>query len=501
MFRTLYRRIAAVLFLLVCLIGLVVYQLVIYSAEMYQQELTQKLNAALARQIVNEEPLLSKQQVNQKNLQSLFHWLMVINPAIEVYLLDRNGRILAFSAPEGHIKRKQVSLAPIRAYLSGDNQYPLLGDDPRGLSRQKVFSVAEISGNDTPAGYLYVILEGEAFDSATEMVRGSYILSFATTGLGIGLLLALAAGLTAFAFLTRRLRTLSRIMRGYGTTNGKRATAADPSMRYPSPAQPRDEIDQLGLTFNQMAERIDQQLEALKQTDTKRREMIANVSHDLRTPLTSLHGYLETLLLKDETLSASERKKYLQIATTQSTQLNQLISELFELAKLDSSETLLNIEPFSLAELVQDMVHKFSIRAESRNIQLHTDLSSELPFAYGDIALIQRVLDNLIENALRYTPAGGRITLSLSRDTDNITVKVADTGRGIPAHEIPHIFDRFYRLQKSRAQNEFSNEHHAGLGLAIVKRIIDLHGGTILARSQPDLGTVFSFELPAYHYT
>ncbi len=425
---------------------------------------------------------------------------MVINPAIEVYLLDRNGRILAFSAPEGRVKRKQVSLAPIRAYLGGGTQYPLLGDDPRGLNRQKVFSVAEIPGDDTPAGYLYVILEGEAFDSATEMVRGSYILSFATTGLGLGLLLALATGLTAFAFLTRRLRILTRVMRGYGEPDKQGNSETASSARYPEPARPRDEIDQLGLTFNQMAERIDQQLEALKQTDAKRREMIANVSHDLRTPLTSLHGYLETLLLKGETLPASERKKYLQIATTQSTQLNQLIGELFELAKLDSSETLLNIEPFSLAELVQDMAHKFSIKAEQQNIQLHTDYSGELPFAYGDIALIQRVLDNLIENALRYTPAGGRITLSLNSDSDHITVKVADTGRGIPAEEIPHIFDRFYRLQKSRAQNETSNEQHAGLGLAIVKRIIDLHGGAILAQSRPDHGAEFSFALPVYRY-
>lgn len=500
MFHTLYRRIAAVLFLLVCLIGLVGYQLVIYSAEMYQQELTQKLNTALAQQIVNEEPLLAEQRINRENLKSLFHWLMVINPAIEVYLLDASGQLLAYSAPEGHVKRKQVSLAPIREFLGGNSQYPLLGDDPREPGRQKVFSAAEIPGDGKPAGYLYVILEGEAFDSATDIVRGSYILSFATTGLGIGLLLALAAGLTAFAFLTRRLRTLTGIMRDYGEPGSRQISKPDSMLRYPLPTQPRDEIDQLGLSFNQMAERIDQQLEALQQTDAKRREMIANVSHDLRTPLTSLHGYLETLLLKGESLSADERRKYLQIATTQSTQLNQLISELFELAKLDSSETLLNIEPFSLAELVQDMVHKFSIKAEEQDIQLHTDLSGELPFAYGDIALIQRVLDNLIENALRYTPAGGRITLSLNSDSDNIMVKVADTGRGIPADEIPHIFDRFYRLQKSRAQNETSNQQHAGLGLAIVKRIIDLHGGTILAQSQPDHGTEFSFALPVYQY-
>lgn len=501
MLRTLNSRIAAVLFALVCLIGLLGYRLVIYSAEMYQQELTQKLNSALARQIVAEKPLLTAGNVNQPALESLFHWLMVVNPAIELYLLDRDGTILAYSAPEGRVQRRRVDLAPIRRFLAGGAKYPLRGDDPRDSERQKVFSAAAIPTHTSdaagPAGYLYVILEGEALTSAGEMLRGSYILRFATTGLGLGLLFALTAGLVAFALLTRRLRLLSRVMNGYADAQTAAGDRSAPE-RYPSPPRPRDEIDQLGHTFNQMAERIEQQLQALKQTDAKRREMVANVSHDLRTPLTSLHGYLETLLLKDDDLSAEERRRYLQIAAAQSSQLNRLIGELFELAKLDSSETLLEMEPFSLAELVQDMVHKFSLEAQHRGITLQSELDGQLPFAYGDIGLIQRVLDNLIENALRHTPAGGRITLSLRSDADHITVKVADTGQGIPAADLGHIFDRFYRLQKDRAQNETSQ--NAGLGLAIVKRIIDLHGSVIRADSRPSRGTTFSFSLPAYHF-
>lgn len=492
-FHTLYSRIAAVLFILSCLTAYGIYSMLLYSAEMYQQELTQKLNRGLAQHIVAEKPLLTDSaHINQQSLQSLFHWLMVINPSIEIYLLDTEGNILAYSAPQGHVKRRQVSLSPIRAYLNGDTRYPLTGDDPRSTQgRQKVFSAAAIPADaphtDKPAGYLYVILEGEAYDGITEMVKGSYILQFATTGLGAGLLLALAMGLLAFALLTRRLRLLSGIMSRY---QGRGSHSRE---RFPVNTTACDEIDTLGASFNLLADRIDQQLEALKDTDAKRREMVANVSHDLRTPLTSLHGYLETLLLKDEKLSAEERREYLEIATSQSARLSQLISELFELAKLDSSETLINMEPFSLAELAQDVAHKFSLQAQQRNIQLHTEFGNNLPFAYGDIGLIQRVLDNLMENALRYTPAGGRITLSLQSDAGNIKVKVADSGQGIPSEEIPHIFDRFYRLEKNR-----SSANNAGLGLAIVKRIIDLHGSDIRADSAPNLGTSFSFALPAH---
>lgn len=515
MFRTLYSRIAAVLFSLVILIGYVVYSMVLYSAEMYQQELTQKLNTALAAHIVAEEPLfterkfkaqnstaeaITEQQINHAALKSLFHWLMVINPSIELYLLDATGKILSFSAPEGHVKRQTVSLAPIQRFLSGDPAYPLMGDDPRsGLgdnARQKVFSAAPIPSENAnrPAGYLYVILEGEAFDSITDMVKGSYILRFTTTGLGASLLLALAAGLTAFALLTRRLRRLSRIMADYGEAD-KRSDHHAPT-RYPVAQHSTDEIDRLGINFNHMADRIDQQMEALMQTDAKRREMVANVSHDLRTPLTSLHGYLETLLLKDDTLSPQERRQYLEVATAQSTRLTQLVSDLFELAKLDSSETVLSVEPFSLTELMHDIVHKFKLEAEKRNITIKANFVKGLPYAYGDIGLIQRVLDNLIENALRYTPAGGQITLSLTGKSDNIMVKVADTGQGIPEDEIKHIFDRFYRLEKDRT----ASGKNAGLGLSIAKRIIDLHGSHIEAASKPNHGTTFSFSLPTYQF-
>lgn len=490
MFKSLYRKLAVALFGIVCLVGLVFFWLAYYSANMYQQEVAQKLNVELAEHMVAEQSLLNNQQVNHKALEHLFHGLMVINPSIELYLLDTGGKILAFSAPAGKVKLQRVDLDPIARYLSGNTSFPLNGDDPRGLSRKKVFSAAKITVDGAHQGYLYIILGSELFDNAVEMIQQSYIFRFTLFGLGATLILAFSLGLFAFSYLTQRFSLLANTMDRYRIHRGKTGH----SERYPIPTKAHDEIDRLGINFNYMADRIEDQINELRATDAKRRELVANVSHDLRTPLTALTGYLETLLLKGNSLTEKERQQYLEIATNQSKQLGDLVTELFELAKLDSCESLINIESFSLGELIQDIVHKFTLRAGEKGIAIVADFGHDIPFAYGDIGLMQRALDNLIENAMRHTPKGGEITLALTANPEKITVKVTDNGCGVSKDELPHIFDRFYRLQKSRADSA----KNAGLGLAIVKRIIDLHGCNIVARSKPQQGTTFTFDVPAY---
>jgi hypothetical protein len=275
-------------------------------------------------------------------------------------------------------------------------------------------------------------------------------------------------------------------MRRYG------ASAHKATIRYPVGNRAGDEIDGLGAQFNSMAEKIDTQLEELAKTDKVRRELIANVSHDLRTPLTTLQGYLETLALKGDNLTDEEMQSYLQIAISHSQHLSNLVSELFELAKLDSIETVVFEEPFSLGELVQDVTQEFLLRAEQRGIRLQTDVSEVTPMVRGDIAMLQRVLENLIENALRYTPAGGKVTVGVVPRGNTAVIRVADTGHGIPKAEIEHIFDRFYRVERDRPMESRSS----GLGLAIAKRILELHGAAIDVESQLDKGTTFSFSMP-----
>ena len=482
---SIYRKMAMLLFLLILLLGGLFLWMLSYSSNAYQQEVMQKLNSSLAQHLVESDSLLTDGKANKKALEHLFHLLMVINPSIEVYLLDAGGKILAYSAPEGKVKKERVSLQPINNFITGNIEYPLLGEDPRSIDGSKVFSAYPIRRENQTQGYLYVILGSEAYQGIADRISDSYVLRATVWLLAAGLLVSLIFGLFGFSLITRRLRLLSGIMQKLSL-----ASRNEVGVRYPE-GKSKDEIELLGRSFNQMAERIDEQVAVLTRNDSQRREMIANISHDLRTPLTSLHGYIETLLLKDSKLDADQRRQYLTIANTQSHQLIRLVSELFELAKLDSCETMLNIEAFSLPELVQDVVNKFRLKAQEVNVDLKIECPAALPFAYGDIGLIQRVLDNLIENALQHTPKDGQVKVALATDSQHISVEISDTGCGIPEEELPHIFERFYRLDKSRK----TSSKHAGLGLAIAKRILELHKGDIWANSSSNNGATFGFQI------
>jgi signal transduction histidine kinase len=485
MFTTLYSRLALTLFILLCLVGVILIQLIGHSSTLYQQEVAQKLNHELAAHIVEEQTLIRDRNIDREALDHLFHQLMVINPSIELYLLDEQGGILAYSAPEDVVKRTQVDLEPILKFLDGRARFPLKGDDPRDADGHKVFSAARILDQGRLQAYLYIVLGGQQYDHVAEMLGESYILDSSLVVLLVALAAALTGGLMVFAFQTRRLRTLGNVMNRYAGAGGEGSLA----IRYPGKS--RDEIDVLGQQFNAMADKITSQIHELKQMDDVRREMVANISHDLRTPLTTMRGYLETLQIKHAELSAEEQKEYLQTALSHSQRLGRMVEELFELARLDSVESVVFSEPFSMCELVQDVTQKFQLRAEEKSIQLNASLNTEAPLVYADIAMMQRVLENLIENGLRHTPAGGTIDVGIDVDSGNVVVQVTDTGCGIPADDVPRIFERFYQHDKNR-----SDDNSAGLGLAIVKRILELHGSVIDVSSELEKGTTFSFRIP-----
>jgi signal transduction histidine kinase len=490
LFRSLYSKLAAVLTGLFCLVGLSFVAVTMFSTEMYQQEVNQRLNSELAQHIVNEKLLMQNRRINQKALEEVFHMLMVINPSIEIYLLDPQGNILAFSAPPGKVTRQRVDVRPLRAWLEGNVNLPVLGDDPRDPHGKKAFTVAPISEQGRLEGYVYVILGGEIYEGVVQKLKGSFILKLSVWVIVGGLLFALIAGLLLFAMLTGRLRRLANVMDAFKGGERLEHINLPVKRRHYS----TDEIDRLSSTFKQMAERIDAQIEQLRKSDAVRRELVANVSHDLRTPLATLQGYIETLLLKEDSLTEEERRNYLEIAIKHCKRLSELVTELLELAKLDSDEISLHREAFNLSELVQDVVQKFQLNAKEKHISIVTEAEKELPFVNADIALIERALENLIGNAIHYTSQGGSISLVLSPEKEDISVRVSDTGQGIPKEELPHIFNRFYQLDKSRK----GEPGHSGLGLAITKRILELHDRSIEVTSVLNAGTTFTFGLPVH---
>ncbi|MCB1036531.1 MAG: two-component sensor histidine kinase, partial [Acidobacteria bacterium] len=245
--------------------------------------------------------------------------------------------------------------------------------------------------------------------------------------------------------------------------------------------------------FDEMSSRIRRQVEEMRGLEDMRRELITNVSHDLRTPIAALQGYLDTLLLKGEEVIGAEREEYLGIALSQCQRLGRLVEELFELTKLESKAVEPHFEAVSIAELVQDNLMRFRLPAAEKRIHLEAELGPEMPFVRADLRLMERVLENLIENAVRFTPEGGQIEVGVEDLGSRVRLQISDTGCGIAEEELPAIFDRFYRCQFQAD----SGYRGAGLGLAISQRILDLHGSRFNVESQVGVGTRFSFELPA----
>ena len=483
--RSLYTKLTLVLLALFCIIGGVFLLGAGYSAHMYQQEVAQRLNRDLAGYIASEHKLLSDGAIVQPNMERLFHTLMIINPSLELYLLDPGGKILGFSAAPEKVITNQVRLGPLKQLISDQQQLPILGDDPRNPGARKAFSTATIGDPNQPDGYIYAVLGGAKLDRLTHMLQKSYILRWSTLAIGAALLFSLLSGMYIFSLLTRRLRILERTMTQFRLDNFSKIP--EYTDEYKNNA---DEIDRIGNTFTEMADRIQSQMSRLKETDALRRELVANVSHDLRTPLASLRGYLETLAIKNSHISAQERSAYLETAMRHADRLNKLIEELFELAKLDAHELEPQREVFSIAELVHDVIQKFQLRAEQCNATIEVDVDPATPMAEADIGMIERVLDNLIDNALQHIDKNGVIKLSLSLYSKQIRIKVSDNGHGIAGHDLPHIFERFYRKVSGNSSGG------AGLGLAIAQRIVELHGSQLSVKSTVNQGSVFEFALP-----
>lgn len=487
MFRTLHARLSLALLTLFVPLGVLYVWSTVATSRRYAQEVAQQVNLDLAARLVRTHDLMVGgngvgRNVDAAQLGAVVEALAMTHPDVDLYVLDADGRILRASLPLGRLEQQTVSLAPVEAVMLEPVRYPTLGDNPRDAGQPRVFSVAAVPAEGPLEGYLYIVLADETQDSVAAMVESSTILRLSVRAGLVGLGLAFLAGVLAFTLLTRRLKRLTSVMMAFEARNFEGATLSAPAPRM------ADEVGDLSRVFYGMAARIAEQVGSLKESDRLRRDLVANVSHDLRTPLTALQGYLETLQLT--TLGDDEKRRYVDIAVKHSTQLSALVGELFELAKLEANAAPLHRERFPLAELVQDVVQKFGLAAEQRGVVLTADIRVR-PIVEADVGFLERVLGNLLENALRYTPPGGAISVSLSPSTGGVTVAVQDTGSGIPAADLPHVFERYYRPARSG-----ETAAGAGLGLTVSQRMLGLHGTRLEVESEVGVGTTFSFRLP-----
>ena len=346
---------------------------------------------------------------------------------------------------------------------------PGAGPRPRRGEFVPIFVAGE------PVGRVVVLPGGPPFSRIVRQF-GPTIALVATGVLVVGTTLI---ALVVFGPARRRLKAVQ------GATD--RLGAGDLDAR--APEQGGDEVTAVARSFNRMAEELSSRTRALEAADTTRRQLLADVSHELMTPLTAMRGYLETLSMTELDIDAPTRERYLQIVSEETHRLEHIVGDLLDLARLEGGGSTMRQERVDVAALFDRVAARHENELRQRNVRLNFHVGAAAEHVIGDPDRLEQALQNLAANALRHTPDGGQITLTSGSDPRGVRLTVCDTGPGIPREHLPLIFERFYKADAARKAAGGS-----GLGLSIVKAIVERHGGTITARN--DNGAVFDLVLP-----
>jgi signal transduction histidine kinase len=446
------------------------------------QETRQNLDSDIAAHIAADNDCFIGDSANIESLKEVFHNVMIINPSIEVYLLDREGKILTFYAPDQIIKIDYIPLEPIKKFISEENNIFITGIDPKNPEKQKTFSAAKVYDNDEFKGYMYVILGGQEYENVAKIIFGSYILRLGIRSMLIVLITSVLIGLISIGVIIRNVRKIVSVIREFKNGN------LDARIHLRS----KSELLEFANSFNEMADTIVSDMEKLNKKDKLRRDLAANISHDLRTPLSIVRGYAETIQLKGDILTTEERVQYMENITKSVDRLLLLVNELFELSKLEAQEGVPEREVCSLGELVQDIHQKNQVIAREHKQKLVLNMEENPYPISADISMMEKMIQNLLDNAYRHTPEGGEIEIGLSKEDDrNLVLSVSDTGSGIDEDQIEYIFNRYYSDPTRQTGG-------AGIGLSIVKKIVDLHGFDIRVESEKQKGTRFVITIPEH---
>ena len=289
------------------------------------------------------------------------------------------------------------------------------------------------------------------------------------------------AAVVIFAPARRRLRALEEAAERFGSGElGARA-----------PEDGRDEIARVAAAFNRMADELKVRAEALQTGDRLRRQMLADVSHELRTPLTTMRGYLDTLEMSDLTLDDDTRRRYLDTVRGETRRLERIVMDLLDLARYENGVAPLELQVLDIGRVFTSVVQRHEREAALAGVTLRTNVAEGADQLTADPGRLDQLLGNLVANAIRHTPSGGTVDLDARRTARGCELSVVDSGRGIAPEHLPHVFERFYKVDHART----AGAGGSGLGLSIVKAIVERHGGTIAVTSQPGR-TAFVMTLP-----
>ncbi len=486
MFNSLNTKLTLSLVLLALVIcssyGFISYQYIL------KQQLADKqiLNRQLATDLVKELDWLPSDRLDADKWQQRLQSFMSINPGVEIYLLDLIGNIVATGGNERQLTRLQIDVRPLEQHIIGDHMYPLIGQDPTTHDLDKPFTVAPVPNAELPQGYLYVVLNSQQQQEFEADKKANYYWMISMYILAVSLSIGFLIAVLFFRTFTRRIKNLSSAVKHFRDSDfGHNHYQPQLQADYRN-----DEIGYLNQSFDSMAQQIQLQMTQIQSVDENRRNLLAGISHDLRTPLTALRGYLEILQTKSLKLSQEQNREYLNICIKNAVRMGDMIEDIFQLSRLQANEIQLQSELFSIQDLAQDVLINLKPIAQNKGIDIVLDLCSDsIPSIYADISLIERVLENLICNAIHHTDSG-TIELSIQQSGDKVKISVSDSGLGIAIEDQQKIFLPYYQGKAITAGSS-----KRGLGLAICDKILNLHEQQLSLISEPGKGSCFFFYL------
>jgi len=451
-----FSRIGVFVFLIITILG-VLFVVVTYRATSdYYQASTQLLNKDVAANIARLSAPFSKDGIDHKKADSVFNSTMIISPNTEVYFLDTMGNVKYYYAPDSLIKQRKVPVAQIEAYLS-DHIHLIKNTDPRDPDNPKIFSAAPVTFQDQKIGYIYVILAGMEYRSVADFVFKSQVGGWATKVFFIIILATVVFSLLYTSRLQKRFNHVINVLDKFKD--------GDLNVRFNIGA--RDEFFPIADAFNKMVAMLDSNFTRLKLLEDERKTFLANISHDLRTPLAVARGYTETLLIEN-TVSSEEQEGYLEMILNKIMQVEKLVLQLFELSKMESVNFTPQKEPFVFSEILQETIKGAEFQARKKNITMTCENCEDNTMIDADISMMERVVQNLLENAVKYTPENGSINVALFREPGKLIILLENSGAPISGELLDWI-------NSSNGEDAINRPKQAGLGLALVKRILHLH--------------------------
>jgi signal transduction histidine kinase len=504
---TVRAKIALTIFLTGLLTAIGVVATVLMAFQRFDHESTYYRADAFLKRVVMQHPdLMTMQQRFPEEFVNFLGGLVLYEPGTQLYLLDTEGKVLATTTAQALPANYRVALGPVREAASDQPMPYVMGDDPEQAGSRTVVAAkplqrAVILPGQPVAGYLYLVCRPRTLDeNRLAALRSSLDRPGMLLILGV-VLLTTCFSVWMTATVTRPLARLtaavSAVTRDGLEANSSGATAPSQAATALPDAHTRDEFGLLARGIGTMLTTLRTQWATLRRLDHFRREGVSNLSHDLRSPLTATTACLETLDMRwaNQPERAPDRE-LLAVALRNTRNAARLVQSLGDLAQLDEPEFKLRSGVLDLTELMDDVAMRFAERAQRQGVSVvSANPDNCAVLAPVDIELLERAVANLVDNALKFCAPGGTITLSVACEGSMAALCVRDTGAGIAAADIPHLFDRFYQSRQSVAPA--TGEGGKGLGLAIVKRIVELHGGSIHVESVLGQGTDVTLMLPA----